>query len=176
MQKQTKDQKHYRKLKEDGQKDFRKVERENSPYPVIRVTKNRSPFELVRKPQIGSKPWLIKQRWLSGKWSAGSSSKDSRESSQLDGGTTVICRLVGTSGIGHWSTEPAITLSLANNKQKMSIWIIVLRLYGSYLRRDKCGFRISQDQDKIATPCIHLESCRTESWQNISHECIACYN
>ena len=39
MQKQTKDQKHYRILKEDGQKDFRKVERDHSPYPGIRVTK-----------------------------------------------------------------------------------------------------------------------------------------
>jgi len=46
MQKQTKDQKHYRKLKEDGQKDFRKVERDNSPYPGIRVTKKQITFRV----------------------------------------------------------------------------------------------------------------------------------
>ena len=49
MQKQTKDQKHYRKLKEDGQKDFRKVERDNSPYPGIRVTKKQITFRVSQE-------------------------------------------------------------------------------------------------------------------------------
>ena len=49
MQKQTKDQKHYQKLKEDGQKDFRKVERENSPYPGIRVTKKQITFRVSQE-------------------------------------------------------------------------------------------------------------------------------
>ena len=49
MHKQTKDQKHYRKLKEDGQKDFRKVERENSPYPGIRVTKKQITFRVSQE-------------------------------------------------------------------------------------------------------------------------------
>ena len=49
MQKQTKDQKHYRKLKEDGQKDFRKVERDNSPYSGIRVTKKQITFRVSQE-------------------------------------------------------------------------------------------------------------------------------
>ena len=49
MQKQTKDQKHYRKLKEDGQKDFRKVEWDNSPYPGIRVTKKQITFRVSQE-------------------------------------------------------------------------------------------------------------------------------
>ena len=49
MQKQTKDQKYYRKLKEDGQKDFRKVERDNSPYPGIRVTKKQITFRVSQE-------------------------------------------------------------------------------------------------------------------------------
>ena len=49
MQKQTKDQKHYRKLKEDGQKDFRKVERDNSAYPGIRITKKQITFRVSQE-------------------------------------------------------------------------------------------------------------------------------
>ena len=49
MQKQTKDQKYYQKLKEDGQKDFRKVERDNSPYPGIRVTKKQITFRVSQE-------------------------------------------------------------------------------------------------------------------------------
>ena len=49
MQKQTKDQRHYRKLKEDGQKDFRKVERDNSLYPGIRVTKKQITFRVSQE-------------------------------------------------------------------------------------------------------------------------------
>ena len=49
MQKQTKDQKYYRKLKEDGQKDFRKVERDNSQYPGIRVTKKQITFRVSQE-------------------------------------------------------------------------------------------------------------------------------
>ena len=49
MQKQTKDQKYYRKLKEDGQNGFRKVERDNSPYPGIRVTKKQITFRVSQE-------------------------------------------------------------------------------------------------------------------------------
>ena len=49
MQKQTKDQRYYQKLKEDGQKDFRKVERDNSPYPGIRVTKKQITFRVSQE-------------------------------------------------------------------------------------------------------------------------------
>ena len=49
MQKQTKDQKYYQKLKEDGQKDFRKVVRDNSPYPGIRVTKKQITFRVSQE-------------------------------------------------------------------------------------------------------------------------------
>ena len=49
MQKKTKDQKYYRKLKEDGQKDFRKVERDNSTYPGIRVTKKQITFRVSQE-------------------------------------------------------------------------------------------------------------------------------
>ena len=49
MQKQTKDQKYYQKLKEDGQKDFRKVQRDNSPYPGIRVTKKQITFRVSQE-------------------------------------------------------------------------------------------------------------------------------
>ena len=49
MQKQTKDQKHYRKLKEDGQKDFRRVQRDNSSCPGIRVTKKQITFRVSQE-------------------------------------------------------------------------------------------------------------------------------
>ena len=49
MQKQTKDQKYYRKLKEDGQKDFRRVERDNSSCPGIRVTKKQITFRVSQE-------------------------------------------------------------------------------------------------------------------------------
>ena len=101
MQKQTKDQKHYRKLKEDSQKDFRKVERDNSPYPGIRVTKKQITFRVSQEAADRLKVLADQAKRLSGKWSAESSSKDSQASRMLDGRTTMIYRLVGTSGIGH---------------------------------------------------------------------------
>ena len=49
MRKQTKNQRYYRKQKEDGQKDFRKVERDNSPYPGIRVTRKQITFRVSQE-------------------------------------------------------------------------------------------------------------------------------